>query len=145
METDPGESFATVTFADNIDATDNVDGAIQATADYPSGSTFPLGAPQVTYTATDAAGNSAQVTMEITVIDVEAPVLIAPPDIEVFVDVGESFATVTLPNVEATDNVDGIFFAIPDAVSPAAQFETGDNVGVTSRRPACPITRRPRP
>ena len=98
----------------------------------------------VTYTATDAAGNSAQVTMEITVIDVEAPVLFAPPDMEVFVDVGESFATVTLPNVEATDNVDGIFFAIPDAVSPA-QFETGDNLGVTSRRPTCPITRRPRP
>ena len=118
-----------MTFDDTMDATDNVDGAIQATANYPSGYTFPFGLTVVTFTATDAAGNSAQVTMEITVIDMEAPVLTAPPDIEVFVDVGESFATVTFPMATAMDNVDDVgALTVISTLPSGSQFQTGDTV-----------------
>ena len=92
-------------------------------------STFPAGLTVVTYTATDAAGNSAQMTLEITVIDVEAPVLIAPPDIQVFVDVGESFATVTFPMATAMDNVDDVgALTVISTLPSGSQFQTGDTV-----------------
>jgi hypothetical protein len=44
----------------------------------PSGNVFPVGTTTVTYTATDTAGNSAQATQTVSVIDTTAPSLTAP-------------------------------------------------------------------
>jgi len=44
----------------------------------PAGNVFPVGTTTVTYTATDNAGNSAQATQTVTVIDNTAPAITAP-------------------------------------------------------------------
>jgi len=44
---------------------------------------YPVGVTTITWTATDASGNSASATQTITVRDVEAPVLIVPSEITV--------------------------------------------------------------
>jgi hypothetical protein len=41
---------------------------------------FPLGVTRVTFTATDDAGNRAHASVDITVADLAAPVIVAPPD-----------------------------------------------------------------
>jgi len=43
------------------------------TSNYSSGTVFALGTHLVTYTATDAAGNSAESSFEVTIVDAEAP------------------------------------------------------------------------
>ncbi len=60
------ESGATVNFA--VSATDLVAGAVTAVATPPSGSTFPLGTTTVDVSATDAAGNTAQLSFTVTVV-----------------------------------------------------------------------------
>jgi hypothetical protein len=56
-------------------AVDLVDGAVAVTNDAPA--TFPLGTTVVTYTATDAHGNTATATQNVTVVDTTAPVVTA--------------------------------------------------------------------
>jgi Lectin C-type domain/HYR domain len=48
------------------------------TTGLPSGSAFPVGVNQVTYTATDASGNSSSCSFQITVLDSNAPLVICP-------------------------------------------------------------------
>jgi hypothetical protein len=66
-------------------ASDNC-GAVSATYDYPSGTCFPIGTTEVTLTVTDAAGNSATCSFNITVVNQEeAPNVVANP-IDVYLD-----------------------------------------------------------
>lgn len=62
-------------------ATDICDAAPQVTSDAPA--VFPLGTTLVTWTATDASGNTATVTQEVTVQDTTAPSLTVPGAITV--------------------------------------------------------------
>jgi hypothetical protein len=58
---------------------DDNSGSVNVSRDgVPSGNVFPVGTTTVTYTATDAAGNSASATQTVTVIDDTAPALTAP-------------------------------------------------------------------
>jgi hypothetical protein len=68
-----GSDGATVTYS--ADATDNVDGTIAANCLPVSGSTFPLGPTTVNCSATDAAGNTANGSFNVTVRDTTAPVI----------------------------------------------------------------------
>lgn len=70
-----GPDGATVAFNPAPAATDAVSGARAVTCSPASGSTFPLGATQVTCAATDAAGNAATGTFTVTVRDTLAPSL----------------------------------------------------------------------
>ena len=49
----------------------------------PSGSTFPVGTTSVTCTATDAAGQTANCSFSVTVVDAEAPTIVCPANISV--------------------------------------------------------------
>jgi autotransporter-associated beta strand protein len=76
--TGPGGAAATF----EATANDTVSGNLNVTFSKPSGSTFPVGTTQVTATATDAAGNTATKTFNVTVRDTTAPVIAPVADIE---------------------------------------------------------------
>ena len=62
-------------------ATDLVDGDVAVDCAPAAGTTFPLGVTTVDCTATDAAGNTAAASFDVTVVDTTAPTLAADTDI----------------------------------------------------------------
>ncbi|MDU0313893.1 HYR domain-containing protein [Phycicoccus sp. M110.8] len=99
-----GPDGAAVTFAPH--ATDTVDATPAIACDHASGSTFPLGATQVTCTATDFSGNKSAQTFTVNVADTTEPVVSTPPSqtIEATSAAGAAYTWV-MPT--ATDLVDG--------------------------------------
>ena len=92
------------------------------TAGLPSGSLFPVGETTNTFTATDAAGNTAQCTFKVTVTDNQAPVLVVPT--------AQTFNTTasiyTIPDVIASDNC-GIASVTYSITGATARYGTGTN------------------
>jgi len=85
-------------------ASDNCPGVTFATTHGP-GSTFPLGTTTVTYTATDASGNSATCSFNVTVVDNQAPVFTScPPNIAISNDPGVCSGATALGSPTVTDN-----------------------------------------
>jgi hypothetical protein len=80
--------------------TDNCSATTAMTAGFASGSTFPIGVTTVTYTATDASGNTASASFTVTVSGL-APVVVVPANITVNVDENTCGAAVSFA---ATDN-----------------------------------------
>jgi hypothetical protein len=80
---DPGLATAVVAVGSPV-ASDNC-GDVKISSVRSDGATIPIDAPYpvgittITWTATDAAGNSASATQTVTVLDVEAPVFVAAP------------------------------------------------------------------
>jgi hypothetical protein len=99
-----GPNGAAVTFT--VTAQDNVDGAVTATCDHASGSTFPLGRTTVTCSATDKAGNIGTASFHVTVQDTTPPAIAAQADITAEAT-SASGATVSYTTPGATDAVDG--------------------------------------
>jgi hypothetical protein len=71
------------------------------TAGLPSGSRFPIGTTTVTYTATDAAGNSTPATFTVTVSGL-APVIVIPQNSSVNTDLNSCGAVVHFAATETT-------------------------------------------
>jgi HYR domain len=99
----------------NATATDDVDGPVDVTGVPASGSTFPLGITTVNLSATDAAGNEATDSFQVTVRDTTPPAL---PDLrDVALDATSAFGAVAnYGPATASDIVDGnvpVDFAIP--------------------------------
>jgi len=68
---------------------------------------FPLGATTVTWTVTDASGNTATATQTVTIEDNEDPTITAPANVTVNADAGTcgaALANVTLGNATTSDN-----------------------------------------
>ncbi len=104
----PGNSSAVVNYP-APSATDNV-GVFSGptrTAGLASGASFPIGVTTVTFSATDAAGNTGSNTFTVTVTepDTTPPVITVPTDIVASTDPGASSAVVTYATPTATDNV----------------------------------------
>ena len=59
-------------------ATDNTGNVTVVRTGVPAGNIFPIGTTTITYTATDAAGNSTQATQDVTVTDTTAPSVVGP-------------------------------------------------------------------
>ncbi len=102
---DIGVCGAIVSFEAPI-ATDNCEGTVVTLNEgsMASGSGFPVGTTTVTYTATDAAGNTSTVSFDVIVVDNEAPSIACPVDVNQTTEVGESYAIVNFENATATDN-----------------------------------------
>jgi hypothetical protein len=86
----------------------------------PAGNTFPLGTTTVTWTATDAAGNTATATQNVTVVDDTPPVITPPADVVVYLPLNSPATSmvVNYPNpATATDNCGG---SISIVYSPAS-------------------------
>jgi len=105
VNNDTGICGAVVTYTNS--STDNCTGeTIAQTAGLPSGATFPAGTTTNTFVVTDASGNTATCSFDVTVADTEAPVadVASLPNAT-----GECSATVAAP--AATDNCEGAITA----------------------------------
>jgi len=103
----------------NVEATDLVE-VTSVTNDAPSA--FSLGVTPVTWTATDAAGNSETITQEITVIDTTSPTITAPSDITMEATSSDS-NSVSLGDATTQDAV-SVLAVTNDAPSKFALGET---------------------
>ncbi|GJM63202.1 HYR domain-containing protein [Persicobacter diffluens] len=87
-----------------ITASDNCSG-VTLEVSPANGSTLPVGAHTITVTAKDASDNEVSGTFEVTVVDVEAPVLVGlPANMTLPAENGMCDAEVIWPAVSATDN-----------------------------------------
>ncbi|XP_071953858.1 uncharacterized protein [Antedon mediterranea] len=93
----------TVTW-DDPSVTDNVDTGLSATCTPSSGSSFNIGSTDVTCFATDSVGNYGSCNLKVIVIDIDAPIVTCPFNMEEDTDGGQ--ATVTWSDPSVTDNVD---------------------------------------
>ncbi len=79
-------------------ASDNCEFTVEQTAGLASGSEFPLGTTTNTFVVTDAAGNTATCSFDVTITDDEDPTLTCPAPINVNVDAGICGAVVEFYN-----------------------------------------------
>ncbi|MGE4603218.1 MAG: HYR domain-containing protein [Planctomycetota bacterium] len=109
FDNDLGSCSATVGWVEPT-ATDNCT-LISLGSDHASGSDFPLGDTTVTYTALDASGNVATSSFNISVIDVEPPMIAGIPDaLEITTAPGSCSADGTWSEPVASDNCSGVAF-----------------------------------
>ncbi len=103
---DPGACETVVTWIDPVIGTDALDncGVVTVVCNPPSGSTFPVGTTPVTCTATDAAGNTAVCSFDVTVTDDEDPAITCPANITLFGSGANCSAVGTWTDPVATDN-----------------------------------------
>lgn len=86
-------------------AADNAGSVGVARSGVPSGNIFPVGTTTITYTATDDAGNSTQVTQMVTVIDDTVPMVTAPAPTSANAGPnGQAAIPNVLANTNASDN-----------------------------------------
>ncbi|NND65162.1 MAG: hypothetical protein HKM24_04265, partial [Gammaproteobacteria bacterium] len=86
-------------------------------------SILPLGVTPVVITALDEAGNARAVSVEITIADLEAPILTVPDDVRVM-STGP-LTTVTLGFATVSDNVSSVSNILITSDAPAAGFPIG--------------------
>ena len=101
--------------------TDNCSATTAMTAGLASGATFPLGTTIITYTATDASGNTASASFNVKVTGV-APKIVSPGDITVSNDLGQCGAKV---NYAATETVGIPASVITYDIAPSSTFANG--------------------
>jgi len=124
LYTGPGATECGLTVGDaalgSATAADNCPGVSVARGGVPAGNLFPVGETTVTYTATDASGNTATAQQKVTVVDNTPPVVVPPPNVTAFLPLNSTATSmpVTYPNpATATDNCAG---AITLNYSPAS-------------------------
>ncbi len=88
-------------FIDNVKVTGGI--SIVQTAGISSGNSFPVGTTTNTFVATDSSGNSSTCNFTINVTDNQPPVVICPPNINVYAT-SAAGAMVNYPTPTASDN-----------------------------------------
>ena len=107
---DPGQCYATLDPGQPV-ATDNCPGVTVAGARSDGkGLTepYPVGTTLITWTATDAAGNTASCQQRVVVHDIEQPTIVCPADITVNNDPSGCTASVDPGSPEVKDNCPGV-------------------------------------
>jgi Bacterial lectin/HYR domain/Secretion system C-terminal sorting domain/Ricin-type beta-trefoil lectin domain-like/SprB repeat/Lectin C-type domain len=100
--TDSGTCGALTTFG-SATATDNCSVTVAQTGGLANGTVFPVGVSTLTFTATDASGNTATCSSTVIVTDNEKPVVTCPSNIAVNNTAGTCGAMVNF-TISATDN-----------------------------------------
>lgn len=97
---------------------------VNQTTGFPSGSVFPVGTTTNTFEITDASGNTASCSFDVTVNDTENPVATCPATITVGNDTGNCSAVVTF-NVPTTDNCSGETLSQIGGIASGSVFPVG--------------------
>jgi hypothetical protein len=84
-------------------------------SDFPSGNIFPVGVTNITWTATDGAGNTATAFQTITVVDNQLPTITCPASITV--KCASDVPDVDINSVTATDNCLAVISHVSDVIS----------------------------
>ncbi len=125
VNNDPGVCGAVVTYDDPA-TSDNCPGETWVqTAGLASGSTFPVGTTTNTFVVTDAAGNTASCSFEVTVTDNEAPTIACAADVNVNNDPGVCGAVVTYDDPATSDNCPGQTWVQTAGLASGATFPVG--------------------
>lgn len=107
VSADPNECSAVVNYPPPV-GTDNCNGANTVLiAGIGSGGTFPVGTTTETYEVTDASGNTATCSFDVTVTDDEGPIFTCPGDLSQPTDPGQCTAVVNFADPAVTDNCPG--------------------------------------
>lgn len=118
---------------------------VTRTSGFASGTLFPIGTTTIEYQATDDVGNTATCTFEVTVEDVQAPVIDCPEALTFANDPGQCGATATFADPIATDNctdfavtrtgnfsfVSGSLFPLGSTLLPFVATDSAGNVSDT--------------
>ncbi|WP_037314759.1 HYR domain-containing protein [Salegentibacter sp. Hel_I_6] len=124
FSTESGVDFATVNFENPL-ASDNCEVNVEQTGGATSGSQFPIGTNTVTFTATDASGNTTQCSFDIIVEDTENPTLECPSDIISSTDSGICGAIVEFEIPEGFDNSGNVTVEQTAGLSSGEVFPVG--------------------
>ncbi|SMD44497.1 delta-60 repeat domain-containing protein/Por secretion system C-terminal sorting domain-containing protein [Aquiflexum balticum DSM 16537] len=123
VSNDAGDCSATVTWTAPT-ATDN-SGSVTLTSNFDPGAVFPVGTTEVIYTATDAAGNQATCSFNVTVTDSEAPAITCPANITTNVAFGETGKVVNYDLPVASDNCGTPTLQLTAGLASGAVFPLG--------------------
>lgn len=94
-------------------------------AGLPSGSSFPVGTSNVTYTVNDGVGNSASCTFTVTVVDAEAPAITCPSNVTAGNAQGACDAIVNYSAPVGTDNCSGVTTSRTVGLASGSAFPIG--------------------
>ncbi|MEX1002762.1 MAG: HYR domain-containing protein, partial [Crocinitomicaceae bacterium] len=86
---------------------------------------FPIGTTTVTYEVTDASGNTASCSFDVTVNDTENPTITCPADITVNNDVGDCGAVVNYVTPTGADNCPGSVTTLTTGLASGSTFPIG--------------------
>ena len=136
VNTGPGATSCGTVVADatlgTASASDNCPGVTVSRAGVPAGNNFPVGNTTITYTATDASGNTATATQKVTVVDNTVPVVTAPGPVTLYTGAGATSCGVTVSNLDATfstgsatDNCPGVGAVSRSGVPSGNNFPVG--------------------
>jgi hypothetical protein len=137
VNTGPGATSCGTVVSDatlgNASANDNCPGVTISRTGVPAGNNFPVGTTFVTYTATDASGNTASATQHVTVVDNTPPVVTAPAAVTLFTGAGATSCGVTVSDLDgtlgtgsATDNCPGVSAVSRSGVPAGNNFPVGN-------------------
>jgi uncharacterized repeat protein (TIGR01451 family) len=114
-------------------ANDNCPGVQVTRTGVPAGNFFPVGSTTVTYTATDASGNTAMDTQTVTVTDNTLPVVTPPAAVTLNTGPGATICGLTVSNLDAmlgtgsaTDNCPGVGAVTRSGVPAGNVFPVGN-------------------
>ena len=128
VNNDPGVCEAVVTYS--VSSSDNCPGeTIMQTAGLASGSAFPIGTTTNIFKVTDASGNTATCSFDVTVNDNENPSITCPGDIVVNNDAGECEAVVTY-SVSSSDNCPGETIMQTAGLASGSAFPIGTTTNI---------------
>ncbi|WP_157893331.1 HYR domain-containing protein, partial [Salegentibacter sediminis] len=128
VTTDADSCSALVNF-EIPEASDNCgEVSVQLTEGMEPGSEFPVGTTSLTYTATDATGNSSSTSFTITVNDNQAPVITCPEDIFLTIETGLTGTVVNYEAPLASDNCSEVELSLEEGLASGEEFPVGTTI-----------------
>ncbi|WP_113922614.1 HYR domain-containing protein [Cognataquiflexum aquatile] len=101
-------------------------GTVSLTSNFEPGAVFPVGTTEVTYTATDAAGNQATCSFTVTVEDTQDPIISCPANVSETVVFGVPGKIITYTTPTFSDNCTGAKMELTAGLASGTTFPLGE-------------------